>query len=97
MYLVNAPSFSQSRIDLGGEELAIDTTGFLEPTAGGPVQYVQSVTFDGRPLARSWISARELHRGGRLQIDLGPEPSGWGTTSRPPSVGSSARPPTSPG
>src|SRR6476646_4130993 len=46
LYLINAPSFSQSRIDLGGKELAVETTGFVEPQAGGAVQYVQSVTFN---------------------------------------------------
>ncbi len=86
LYLINAPSFVQSRIDLADEQLAIETEGFVEPFAGGPVQYVQSVTFNGEPLERTWISARELHRGGRLMIKLGPQPSSWGTTTRPPSV-----------
>ena len=86
LYLVNAPSFSQARIALGEEQLAIETTGFVEPSPGGPVQYVQSVTFNDHPLEQSWLTARELHRGGRLQFELGPTPSGWGTTSRPPSV-----------
>ena len=47
---------------------------------------MQSVTFNGEPLDRSWLTARELHRGGTLEIALGPEPSGWGTDHRPPSV-----------
>ena len=50
------------------------------------MQYVQSVTFNGEPLDRTWLSARELHRGGQLEIALGPKPSDWGTTNRPPSV-----------
>lgn len=95
LYLVNAPSFSQARVDLGDEQLAIETSGFVEPEAGGPVQYVQSVSFNGRPLEQSWLSTREVHRGGRLQIALGPEPSAWGTTSRPPSV-SAPRTPSAP-
>jgi putative alpha-1,2-mannosidase len=86
LYLLNAPSFSESRISLGAEELAIETSGFVEPTAGGPVQYVQSVTFNGHPVEQSWLPARELHRGGRLHIELGPLPSDWGTSTRPPSV-----------
>ncbi|MFL6027605.1 MAG: glycoside hydrolase domain-containing protein [Friedmanniella sp.] len=90
LYLVNAPSFSQSRIALGDEELAIETSGFVEPFAGGPVQYVQSVRFNSRPLEHSWLPARELHRGGRLLIELGPQPSAWGTSSRPPSVSAPA-------
>jgi predicted alpha-1,2-mannosidase len=88
LYLINAPSFSQSRIFLGEEELAVETTGFVEPSAHSGAQYVQSVSFNGRPLEQSWIPARDLHRGGRLRIELGPVPSAWGTTSRPPSVSS---------
>jgi len=86
LYLINAPAFVQSRIDLGADELAIDTIGFQEPTPDGPPQYVQSVTFNDRPLEQSWLSARELHRGGRLNITLGPDPSTWGTNERPPSL-----------
>jgi len=86
LYLINAPSFARSELRLGRELLIIDTKNFTEPEPGGPVQYVQSVTFDGAPVERSWISARELHRGGRLSVELGPRPSAWGTTNRPPSV-----------
>ena len=91
LYLVNAPSFSSVRLDLGGAPLLVSTTGFVEPTPGGPVQYVQSVTFNDEPLERSWLRAREVHRGGELRIDLGPTPSVWGSSTRPPS-GERSRP-----
>jgi putative alpha-1,2-mannosidase len=86
LYLVNAPAFVSSRIRLNGAELAIDTDGFVEPEPDGPAQYVQSVTFNDEPLERSWLTARELHRGGRLLVRLGSRPSAWATTTRPPSV-----------
>ena len=86
IYLINAPSFAHSRIDLDGRQLEIDTDGFVEPEPDGPAQYVQSVTFNGTPLERSWLPARDLHAGGRLHISLGPEPSAWGSADRPPSV-----------
>ncbi len=86
IYLVNAPSFAHSRIDLGGDELTIDTHGFIEPRPGGPTQYVQSVRFNGHPLEESWLPARDLLRGGQLQITLGPTPSAWSREHRPPSV-----------
>ena len=86
LYLVNAPSFRSARLDLGGTPLTLSTTGFVEPAAGGPVQYVQSASWNDEPLERSWLRARELHRGGELRIDLGPTPSAWGRTSRPPSL-----------
>ena len=56
----------------------------------GP-QYVQSVTLDGEPLERSWLTSRQLHRPGRLVVRLGAEPSDWGTRARPPSTPSSGR------
>ena len=86
IYLINAPSFARARLDLGGHELTIDTTGFVEPEPDGPPQYVQSVRFNGHPLEQSWLPARELHRGGQLEIALGPTPSEWGRDHRPPSV-----------
>ncbi|SDU92906.1 Putative alpha-1,2-mannosidase [Microlunatus sagamiharensis] len=86
LYMINAPSFAWSRVQLGREQLEITTSGFVEPSADGAPQYVQSVTFNDQAWTQSWISARDLHRGGTLRVDLGPRPSAWGTTSRPPSV-----------
>ena len=86
LFLLNAPSFRRSTIEVPGGLLTIDTTGFVEPERGGPCQYVQSVTFDGEPLDRTWLTGNELHRGGHLLIALGPEPGTWGTRDRPPSM-----------
>jgi putative alpha-1,2-mannosidase len=86
IYLLNAPSFAQSRLAFADNELTIDAPGFVEPVAGGPVQYVQNATFNGERLNRTWLTGRELHRGGHLQLQLGPNPSAWGTSTRPPSA-----------
>ncbi len=87
VFLVNAPSFRSVRIQLSAAtSFTIDTTGFVEPEPDGPAQYVRSARLDGRPLDRTWISIRELHAGGRLELELGPEPGDWGATSRPPSA-----------
>lgn len=85
-YLVNAPAWREARIDVGDRPLAIETTGFVEPEPGGPAQFVQQVHLDGEPLDRPYLTGAELHSGGRLLIALGPEPSRWGTTHRPPSA-----------
>jgi putative alpha-1,2-mannosidase len=83
---VNAPSFASARIAVSGGTFVIETSGFVEPEPDGPAQYVQSARLDDRPLERSWITLADLHRGGRLHVELGPRPSTWGTTTRPPSV-----------
>ncbi len=85
LFLVNAPSFRSARIQLAAGPLCIETEGFVEPRAGSPVQYVQSATLNGAPLARSWISGAEFHAGGELLLRLGPEPGDWGRAERPPS------------
>ena len=85
IFLVNAPSFAEAQLRVGDSSFTIETTGFTEPTPGGPVQYVQSAHLNGEPLERSWMRGDDLHRGGRLVIDLGPEPSDWGRDHRPPS------------
>jgi putative alpha-1,2-mannosidase len=85
MFLVNAPSFAEAQLRVGDSTFTIETTGFTEPTPGGPVQYVQSAHLNGDVLERSWMRGDELHRGGHLVVDLGPEPSGWGRDHRPPS------------
>ncbi len=86
LYFVNSPAFPTSRMQIADAELVVDTVGFVEPEPGGPTQYVQSARFNGEPLDATWIPARELHRGGRLELTLGSQPTGWGTTRRPPSV-----------
>jgi putative alpha-1,2-mannosidase len=91
--LVNAPSFPYSRLRVGDATLTIETSGFVEPEPDGPAQYVRAVTFDDRPLDRTWLSTSELHRGGRLVVELGSTPSDWGTRHRPPSTDTTAHPP----
>ena len=90
LYLINAPSFAEARIALADNELVIDASGFVEPVADGPTQYVQSAIFNGETLNRTWLTTRELHRGGHLRLELASRPSGWGTTTRPPSTSDQA-------
>lgn len=88
LVFVNAPAFSAVRIRVPGGTFVVETTGFVEPEPDGPPQYVVAATLDGVPLDRSWITLAELHRGGRLRLDLGPTPSTWATSTRPPSTSS---------
>jgi len=85
LVLLNAPSWRDAEIDVPGGTFAIHTRDFREPTPDGPVQYVQSMTLDGRPLDRAWLTMDRLHRGGELVVTLGDRPGAWATGSRPPS------------
>ena len=85
LFFVNAPSFRRAEIAVVGGRFLIETEGFVEPEAGGAVQYVQSAALNGLPLERSWISGDEFHGGGTLTVRLGAEPTDWGRRDRPPS------------
>lgn len=92
LFLVNAPAFARAAMRVGDEEFIIETSGHKETPIGvdgldrdPPAQYVQSATLNGKPLHAAHLSATDVHRGGRLHIKLGPEPSTWGHGIRPPS------------
>ncbi|MEM7143445.1 MAG: glycoside hydrolase domain-containing protein [Actinomycetota bacterium] len=84
-FLLNAPAFRHIRLRTGSSDVVIETTGHVDPDPDGPVGYVQRAEVDGRPLDRSWLTSRELHAASRIHLELGPEPSSWATTTRPPS------------
>ena len=86
LYLLNAPSFAESRIAFADQELVIECAR-LRRAGGRRSRAVRAeATFNGELLDRTWLTARELHRGGHLELQLGPKPSAWGTTTRPPSA-----------
>lgn len=85
LFLIHPPSFHYSTLAVAGGMLSIDTSGFVEPAAGGPVQYIQGASFNGAPLQGPWLTAAQVTAGGRLHVLLGQEPSDWGREHRPPS------------
>jgi putative alpha-1,2-mannosidase len=85
LFMINTPNVGRSALKVAGGVFEIKAHGFTEPRPGGPAQYVQSVRLDGQPWEPTWLPAERLHRGGRLDIDLGPTPSPWGKGERPPS------------
>ncbi|KNX39581.1 glycoside hydrolase domain-containing protein [Luteipulveratus halotolerans] len=86
LFLLGAPAVGESTVKLPDHEIALTTTGFAPVEPGGKVSYVQSVQADGRTLERPWVTGRELRRTRHLHVELGPEPSAWGTRTRPPST-----------
>jgi putative alpha-1,2-mannosidase len=93
LFLVNAPAFARSALRIGNREFVVETSGHHETPIGSDgidrataTQYVQHATLNGKPLESTHLSALDVHRGGRLHLTLGPEPSDWGRVLRPPSL-----------
>ncbi|KAJ2895366.1 alpha-mannosidase family protein [Zalerion maritima] len=91
-FLLGSPWFSNLAIDVGGggagSKVVISTTG------GSDASYhVQSVTLNGKPWHKSWITWSDLfEEGGTLEFELGPEPVGWATGDLPPSPATESDP-----
>ena len=97
LFLVNAPAFERAVLRVGDSEFVIETSGHEEAPIGADglevtpsTQYVQSATLNGKPLVAAHLSAAAVHRGGVLHLELGAEPSRWGTTVLPPSLSTPA-------
>jgi len=80
IYALGSPLFDRATIHLeNGRSFTV------EAVRNAPADiYVQTVTLNGAPLTRAWISHEEIARGGVLRFQLGPKPNQrWGTSGLP--------------
>ncbi len=80
---LGSPSFHRATIRLGnGKQLRIEA-----PNNSAENVYVQSATFNGKPLTHCWLYRDEFMQGGRLRLVMGSQPNtSWGTQTPPPSA-----------
>ncbi|MGM0532490.1 MAG: GH92 family glycosyl hydrolase [Bacteroidota bacterium] len=89
VYEIGSPLFDKITIHLdsdyySGETFVIETRNNSKENI-----YVQSATLNGESLAKPWFYHSELAKGGKLVLEMGPEPNKqWGSDPRdaPPSM-----------
>jgi putative alpha-1,2-mannosidase len=74
IWLIGRPLFPRATLTVGGATLVIEAA-----QAGADHPYVQSVTFNGVPLAHPWLHHADLAAGGTLRFEMGARPGSWGT------------------
>ena len=88
-WVFGSPLVDHAEIDLGGgRRLVVDAHG-----NGKGRPYIQAVTWNGKPLTRSWSAHAELAKGGTLVFEMGAAPNkqfGTAPGDRPPSFGQAA-------
>ncbi|MDR6198041.1 GH92 family glycosyl hydrolase [Siphonobacter sp. SORGH_AS_0500] len=80
---LGSPAFDRATIRLGnGKRLRV-----VARQNSAEHVYVQSATFNGKPLTNCWLYRDELMQGGTLVFVMGSQPNkNWGTATPPPSV-----------
>jgi putative alpha-1,2-mannosidase len=77
-YYLSVPLFREVKIENAGKPFIIQTKN-----GGHSSRYIQSVTLNGKPLDRNWISHEEIRKGGLLIITAGDKPNkSWGITAQ---------------
>ena len=85
-YVFGSPLVDRAEIELAGRRRLM----VLAPGNGPDSPYIQSVSWNGQPWSRSWISHAELAAGGTLVFEMGGTPNtqfGTALADRPPSFG----------
>jgi len=74
-YAIGSPLFRHVRLTMpNGRTLTIEAEN-----NGDANVYIQSVTLNGRPHDKTFLTRAALQAGGTLRFVMGPKPSGWGT------------------
>jgi len=77
-FCIGSPVVSEAAINVGGGK-----TFTVRATNNSAENiYVQRATLNGKPLTRSYIMFSDLKRGGVLELQMGPQPSNFGTKTK---------------
>lgn len=83
-YQLGSPQFDEITVKLS----SVNATGktFTIKTVGNSkdAMYVQSATFNGKPLDQCWLYRKDVYAGGELVLNMGTEPSDVWNNSVPP-------------
>ena len=84
-YILGSPLFEHATVELGGGKQLIIEVQRKDPAH----QYIQAFSLNGTPQKRVWFNHKDIVNGGKLVIEMGPEPNltlGADAAAIPPSL-----------
>ncbi len=88
-YEIGSPLFAKTTITLDNKYYKGKTFTIEAKNTSAVNKYIQSATFNGKPLTKPWIYHEDAVNGGHLVLVMGPKPNmKWGSkpTDAPPSM-----------
>lgn len=77
-YVIGSPLFDEAQINVGN-----DRTFTIRARNNSQENiYVQSAKLNGKPYSKSYLMFQDIVRGGTLELEMGSEPSAWGTQAK---------------
>ena len=77
-YCIGSPVVSEAAINMGdGKIFTVRATNNSDENI-----YVQRVLLNGKPYTKSYIMFNDMKRGGTLELQMGPQPSDFGTKTK---------------
>lgn len=83
-YQLGSPEFDEITVHLSKFNAKGGKFKILTKGNSADAMYVQSATFNGKPLDRCWLYRDEVFNGGELVLQMGTEPSDVWNNSEPP-------------
>lgn len=77
-YIIGSPLFDEAQINVGGGK----TFTVRAKNNSAENIYVQSAKLNGKPYPKSWLMYQDIVSGGILELEMGSEPSAWGTQTK---------------
>jgi len=85
IYELGSPLYPKVVLHLSKEHYSGKTFTIVAKNASRTNRYIQSAKLNGKRLESWWIMQRDVVRGGKLELELGPEPNEtWAATAQPP-------------
>ncbi len=79
VYVIGSPLVNKAVIPLDKQHYGGKTFTMIAANNSATNKYIQSATWNGKPLTRSWFTQKELAAGGTLRFVMGPKPNlAWG-------------------
>ena len=75
IYEIGSPLYPKATIRLSKKHYGGKTFTIVANNASKQNRFIQSARLNGQPLNRWWIRQRDILRGGRLELELGPSPN----------------------